>query len=120
MDKIDEDLFECFHEMAKSIYTMLSMNISQKVRMGVSRLSNELSNVSSACKEAMNALNGTSPNGELLFAEDMTKKSASPEKSLEVRERIYNRLRIGDSAEFSFLRGFSVRNRLLPEWKWTR
>lgn len=105
MDKIDEDLFECFHEMAKSIYTMLSMNISQKVRMGVSRLSNELSNVSSACKEAMNALNGTSPNGELLFAEDMTKKSASPEKSLEVRERIYNRLRIGDSAGVQFLAG---------------
>lgn len=98
-----EDLFETFHEMAKNIYSMFCMNISQKVRMGVSRLSNELNNVSFECKEAINVLNGTSPNGELLFAEDITKKSASYVKAFEVRERIYNRLRIGDSAGVQFL-----------------
>lgn len=107
LDKNDpaEDLFESFHEVAKSIYAMLSMNISQRVRMGVSRLSNELSNVSLACKEAVDALNRTSPNGECLLAEEMTKKSSSPEKSHEVCERIYNRLRIGDSAGVKFLAG---------------
>ncbi|MCI5829295.1 MAG: AraC family transcriptional regulator [Treponema sp.] len=100
-----EDLFESFHQMAKNIYAMLSLNISQKVRMGVSRISSELSNVTVACKEALNALNGTSPNGELLFAEDMTKKTSAPEKINEIRERIYNRLRIGDSAGVKFLAG---------------
>lgn len=98
-----DDILETFHSMAKNIYTMLSMNISQKVRMGSSRLSDELSNVTAACKEAVNALNGTSPNGELLFAEDMTKKSNTSEKISEIRERIFNRLRIGDSVGVQFL-----------------
>ncbi|WP_407398033.1 helix-turn-helix domain-containing protein [Treponema sp.] len=107
LDKKDpsEDLLESFHGMTKSIYQMLSMNISQKVRMGASRLSNEFANVSYACKEAVNALNGTSPNGELLLAEDQTKKATTTEKTFEVRERIYNRLRIGDSAGVQFLAG---------------
>ncbi|MBQ0040357.1 MAG: AraC family transcriptional regulator [Treponema sp.] len=103
-----DDILESFHQSAKDIYTKLSLNISQKVRMGVSRLSDELANVAQACKEAVNALNGTSPNGELLLAEDQTKKTTTAEKNTEIRERIYNRLRIGDSAGVRFLTGLFV------------
>lgn len=98
-----EDILEKFHCMAKTIYAILSMNISQKVRMGVSRLSNEIANVSTGYKDALFALNCTSPNGELLFAEDQTKKTNPAERTEELRERIFNRLRIGDSAGVQFL-----------------
>ena len=105
MEDACDDLLEIFHTMAKNIYGILSMNISQKVRMGVSRLSDELLNVSSSYKDALFALNCTSPNGELLFAEEQTKKTTGTERINELRERIYNRLRIGDSAGVQFLAG---------------
>lgn len=103
VEKNSEDLLENFHGIAKNIYTMLSMSISQRIRFGVSRLSDELKNVSSCYEEALSALNRTSPNGEYLLAEELTKKNSSNEKISDIRERIYNRLKTGDSAGVQFL-----------------
>ncbi len=99
----DSDILETFHSMAKNIYMTLSMNIGQGVRTGISRLSDELKNVTVCYNDALFALNNTSPNGELLFAEDNVKKTGSQDKIPEIAERLFNRLKIGDSAGVRFL-----------------
>lgn len=104
----DKDLIRQFHEIAKDIYTDLTIAIGQGVRAGISRISNELKNVSVCYNDALSALNRTSPNGEVLFSENQGGTSDENTAISKIHERILNRLKLGDTAGVQFLAGLCI------------
>ncbi len=94
-----------FRESAKSLYSMLSFNISQGIRCGVSKVSDDLSEVTKCYNDALSALNVTAPNGELLFAQDLSSRNDTSEKLIELQNRLFARLKLGDCAGVSFIAG---------------
>ena len=103
MENSAESLQDDFHSAVKEIFTLLTLEIGQKLRVGISNLCGELEEVSECCKDAIQALNRTSPDGELLFADELLSFSSGDEKIQELHERILNRLKLGDAAGVQFL-----------------
>lgn len=103
MENSAESLQDDFHSAVKEIFTLLTLEIGQKLRVGISNVCGELEEVSECCKDAIQALNRTSPDGELLFADELLNFSSGDEKIQELHERILNRLKLGDAAGVQFL-----------------
>lgn len=103
MENSAESLQDDFHSAVKEIFTLLTLEIGQKLRVGISNVCGELEEVSECCKDAIQALNRTSPDGELLFADELLSFSSGDEKIQELHERILNRLKLGDAAGVQFL-----------------
>ena len=103
MENSAESLQDDFHSAVKEIFTLLTLEIGQKLRVGISNVCGELEEVSGCCKDAIQALNRTSPDGELLFADELLSFSSGDEKIQELHERILNRLKLGDAAGVQFL-----------------
>ncbi len=99
----NDDRIEVFHEKARNIYTLLCLNIEKGIRAGISKISDTLENVTISYNESLSALNCTSPNGELLFSDETARDTAGDKKMHELSERIFNRLKSGDSAGVKFL-----------------
>ena len=102
MENSAESLQDDFHSAVKEIFTLLTLEIGQKLRVGISNVCGELEEVSGCCKDAIQALNRTSPDGELLFADELLSFSSGDEKIQELHERILNRLKLGDAAGVQF------------------
>lgn len=92
-----------FHFAAKEIFTLLSVEIGQKLRAGISGVCSRLEEVFDSCKDAIQALNRTSPDGGILFADELLNSCGDDEKVHELYGRILNRLKIGDIAGVQFL-----------------
>lgn len=99
----EEELQTIFMASTMSAYKALTFNIAQGIRCGVSRVGENLDEVTNYYNEAVLALNTTSPNGEILFADNITKPVSGAEKAEEMKSRIFNRLKIGDGAGVRYL-----------------
>ena len=98
------------NETLGDIFTILSMNISRGIRAGVSRIFEELAELSDCYNEALSTLNQTPSDGGFLFFTDNNENKISPaavsqEEISALSERLLNRLRIGDGAGVQYLAG---------------
>lgn len=99
--KTEDEIF--FAESVREIYTLLSIEIGQGIRAGVSRIFCDLKDASENYNDALSALNKTSADGEILFCSEKNSSVAKSEKISGIARRLFSRLKLGDSVGVKFL-----------------
>lgn len=96
---VSESEQEFVDEEIKNLYSTLSYTVTSGIRAGVSKIEKNISLMSSSYNEAVSALNKTSSDGGILFADESSSEIVhSTYNSKEFKTQILNRLRQGDSA----------------------
>ena len=93
-------------ELMKKIYSLLTTEITSKIRIGVSQIENDIQRSSQIYNNALTALNSTSAAGGLSFYVDtliQNHESAQNKKIQDFKTRILNRIKVADAGSVSQL-----------------
>lgn len=86
-------------ERLKKLYTTLSFNISNGIRVGVSSITSDTSLLQASYNESLSILNKVDSNGGILFAgTEQTEEKKFRESESEFKNQIIAKLSIGDSS----------------------
>ncbi|MBQ0003369.1 MAG: response regulator [Treponema sp.] len=103
-EKIDEDTK--MRDLMQNLYSLLSLNVSSKIRIGVSQVESDIQHSSQVYNNALTALNSTSTSGGLAFYSDtliQNHENAQIKKITDLSTRIINRIKVADAGSVSQL-----------------
>lgn len=93
-------------DLMQTLYSLLSLNVSAKIRIGVSQIENDIQHSSQVYNNALTALNSTNQTGGLAFYSDtllQNHENAQIKKIADLSTRIINRIKVADAGSVSQL-----------------
>ncbi len=89
--------YENAKSLMKTIFTILSTNISFGIRIGVSEIEKDINKTFSAYNNAIAALNKVPPVKGIMFFPELEENNSSTTAIEQIETRLLNRIRLGDA-----------------------